>query len=100
MLTRIAILRREKRIACVVARETALLYHSSQLPWRFSMRMSVRMFSVFILANVLLSNMPGAAQVVTVDATPSHVVNRFSPLRALGSTVDRVPSNEIGRAHV
>jgi hypothetical protein len=57
------------------------------------MRMSVRMFSVFILANILLSNMPGAAQVVTVDATPSHVVNRFSPLRALGSTVDRVPSN-------
>ena len=33
------------------------------------------------------------AQTVTVDATPSHVVNRFSPLYALGSTVDRVPSN-------
>jgi len=33
------------------------------------------------------------AQTITVDATPSHVVNRFSPLRALGSTVDRVPSN-------
>jgi hypothetical protein len=33
------------------------------------------------------------AQTVTVDATPSHVVNQFSPLRALGSTVDRVPSN-------
>jgi hypothetical protein len=56
------------------------------------MRVSVRM-PVFILSNVLLSNLPGAAQVVTVDATPSHVVNRFSPLRALGSTVDRVPSN-------
>jgi hypothetical protein len=35
----------------------------------------------------------GAAQTVQVDATPSHVVNRFSPLYALGSTVDRVPSN-------
>jgi F5/8 type C domain len=57
------------------------------------MRMSVRMLPAFILSNVLLSNMPGAAQVVTVDVTPSHVVNRFSPLRALGSTVDRVPSN-------
>jgi len=33
------------------------------------------------------------AQTVTVDATPSHVVNKFSPVRALGSTVDRVPSN-------
>ena len=32
-------------------------------------------------------------QTVTVDATPSHVANRFSPLYALGSTVDRVPSN-------
>jgi len=30
---------------------------------------------------------------VQVDATPSHVVNKFSPLHALGSTVDRVPSN-------
>jgi hypothetical protein len=36
---------------------------------------------------------PEAAQTVQVDATPSHVVNRFSPLYALGSTVDRVPSN-------
>ena len=35
----------------------------------------------------------GAAQTVQVDATPSHVVNKFSPLHALGSTVDRVPSN-------
>jgi len=32
-------------------------------------------------------------QTITVDATPSHVLNKFSPLRALGSTVDRVPSN-------
>jgi hypothetical protein len=35
----------------------------------------------------------GAAQTVLVDATPSHVVNTFSPFYALGSTVDRVPSN-------
>ena len=35
----------------------------------------------------------GKAQTVTVDATPGHVVNSFSPLYALGSTVDRIPSN-------
>jgi hypothetical protein len=34
-----------------------------------------------------------SAQTVRIDATPSHVVNTFSPLYALGSTVDRVPSN-------
>ena len=35
----------------------------------------------------------GRAQTVQVDATPSHALNTFSPLYALGSTVDRVPSN-------
>jgi hypothetical protein len=34
-----------------------------------------------------------ASQTVTIDANPEHVVNTFSPLYALGSTVDRVPSN-------
>lgn len=34
-----------------------------------------------------------AAQTLQVDTTPSHAVNKFSPLYALGSTVDRVPSN-------
>ncbi len=34
-----------------------------------------------------------AAQTVVVDATPSHVANTFSPLRALGTTVDRIPTN-------
>jgi len=37
--------------------------------------------------------MPAAAQTVRIDATPSHVANTFSPLRALGTTVDRIPSN-------
>ena len=60
-------------------------------------------FSVFILrkklnAVILLCTAPlwpiyAMAQTVVVDATPSHVVNTFSPLYALGSTVDRVPSN-------
>ncbi len=34
-----------------------------------------------------------AAQTIRVDATPSHAVNKFSPPYALGTTVDRVPSN-------
>ena len=36
---------------------------------------------------------PSWAGTVTVDAAPSQVVNTFSPPYALGSTVDRVPSN-------
>jgi hypothetical protein len=46
-------------------------------------------FLVWIFAWSLV----GAAQTVRVDTTPSHVANTFSPLYALGSTVDRVPSN-------
>jgi len=42
---------------------------------------------------LLACSLNGSAQTVQVDTTPSHVVNKFSPLRALGSTVDRVPSN-------
>src|SRR5258707_3605523 len=45
------------------------------------------------MVNMLAWTAGVAAQTVTVDATPSHVVNAFSPLYALGSTVDRVPSN-------
>jgi hypothetical protein len=30
------------------------------------------------------------AQQVVVDATPSHVVNSFSPIRSLGAGVDRL----------
>jgi hypothetical protein len=33
------------------------------------------------------------AQTIRVDATPSHVANAFSPMSALGMTVDRIPSN-------
>src|SRR5450759_945952 len=51
--------------------------------------------SSFIVVLFVIFSNPGltSAQTVRVDATPSHVVNRFSPLYALGSTVDRVPSN-------
>jgi hypothetical protein len=34
-----------------------------------------------------------ATQTVKIDAAFSHVVNTFSPLRAFGTTVDRIPSN-------
>src|SRR5579864_5717205 len=47
----------------------------------------------FVLASLFLVWGAACAQTVTVDATPTHVVNKFSPIRALGSTVDRVPSN-------
>jgi len=58
------------------------------------MRRSERRFHVLIiLASVFFMFLEAAAQTVIVDATPSHVVNRFSPQYALGSTVDRVPSN-------
>src|SRR5256885_4915072 len=49
-------------------------------------------FSVLLATCCALSSI-ASAQSVQVDVTPSHVVNRFSPLYALGSTVDRVPSN-------
>ena len=51
--------------------------------------------TAFFSASTILFLLWGSAasQTVTVDATPSHVVNKFSPIRALGSTVDRVPSN-------
>ena len=49
--------------------------------------------SVLLTIAFLSLSIPASSQTITVDATPSHVLNKFSPLRALGSTVDRVPSN-------
>jgi len=46
-----------------------------------------------VLTAVLLCRLHSPAQTVTVDAAAGHAVNKFSPLYALGSTVDRVPSN-------
>jgi hypothetical protein len=39
-----------------------------------------------------------AAQELVVDAVPSHVANTFSPVRALGTSVDRMPSQAADRA--
>jgi len=56
------------------------------------MRISRSRLNPLVLLSILCST-PATAQTVVVDATPSHVANKFSPLYALGSTVDRVPSN-------
>src|SRR5271166_3154711 len=60
--------------------------------WRF---WRTRAGSVCVLLAAILLSWPlvATAQTIQVDATPSHVVNVFSPPYALGSTVDRVPSN-------
>jgi hypothetical protein len=62
---------------------------------RTSLGRPFRSFVEFIpLALVALAFAPQSwAQTIRVDATPSHVVNSFRPPYALGSTVDRVPSN-------
>jgi F5/8 type C domain len=46
-----------------------------------------------LVASLAVLTVSALAQTVSVDATPGHEVNRFRPLYALGSTVDRVPSN-------
>lgn len=55
----------------------------------------VKIAESLLAAFMLLVNLvpTSRAQTVQVDMTPSHVVNTFSPLYALGSTVDRIPSN-------
>jgi len=57
------------------------------------MTASERLRAALILTAVLLCGLHSPAQTVTVDAAAGHAVNKFSPLYALGSTVDRVPSN-------
>src|SRR5579864_3624225 len=51
------------------------------------MEMAAALLAVSILAT------SARAQVVRLDNTPGHIVNTFQPRYALGSTVDRVPSN-------
>lgn len=49
-------------------------------------------------AAILVTSLAGvaSAQTIRVDATPGHEVNTFRPPYALGTTVDRVPSNATG----
>ena len=46
-----------------------------------------------LLVSALLMVATAPAQMIEVDANPAHVLNTFRPLYALGTTVDRVPSN-------
>lgn len=60
---------------------------------RFNERMAnPKLLSAVFAACCALCDV-AVSQTVQVDITPSHVVNTFRPLYALGSTVDRVPSN-------
>jgi hypothetical protein len=51
----------------------------------------MKKFGLLFVIIAATYGLPSAAQTVRVDTT--HVVNTFSPLYALGTTVDRVPSN-------
>src|SRR5499427_4636433 len=60
------------------------------MPWLMKRRIALRIF-LGLVAFGLLASTDGVAQSVRVDV--SHAVNTFRPLYALGTTVDRVPSN-------
>src|SRR5262252_10321874 len=62
-------------------------------PFRAPKRSPARTHLTGVLLMLLIAGCASLAQTVQVDITPGHVVNRFSPIYALGSTVDRVPSN-------
>jgi F5/8 type C domain len=60
---------------------------------RFNYPMAnAKLFALCLVAGCVLCSV-AESQTVQIDITPSHVVNTFRPLYALGSTVDRVPSN-------
>src|SRR5580698_11600408 len=65
----------------------------SKLPFLPQSTLSKTLNTIVLLWVACACLSDGAAQTVLVDATPTHAVNTFSPLYALGSTVDRVPSN-------
>ena len=54
-------------------------------------RVAIVLFPLILIA--LMLPVCALAQTVRIDATPSHVANTFSPVRALGTTLDRIPSN-------
>ena len=57
-------------------------------------RTSCKLAGIWVAIGALCSSVPVFAQKVVVDATPSHVVNAFSPIRALGAGVDRLRAGE------
>jgi F5/8 type C domain len=50
-------------------------------------------FSAIVVLAIAMLTSTAPAQTVKIDATASHVANTFSPLQALGMTLDRIPSN-------
>jgi hypothetical protein len=54
----------------------------------------LKRFNVGIVA--IIFALPVSAQQVSVDITPGHSTNSFSPLRALGAGIDRDPLNSVG----
>ena len=44
---------------------------------------------------LILLTSAASAQQVTVDVTPGHSTNSFSPLRSLGAGIDRDPLNSV-----
>src|SRR5215472_14164702 len=70
---------------------TLLLHHESDRSKTDMRKMGRIIYAVIALLTVI--TVAAFAQTVTIDAVPGHEVNRFRPLYALGSTVDRVPSN-------
>ena len=75
-----------------VSKGPAMHLNFPLFPRAFSQRASGRSAPALCCV-ILASALTATAQTVRVDVTPSHVVNKFSPLYALGSTVDRIPSN-------
>ena len=59
---------------------------------QFFWRRLLKRFTVLALPFLTL---PLLAQQVTVDVTPGHSTNAFSPLRALGAGIDRDPLNSV-----
>jgi len=59
-------------------------YYWNRLLNRFTVAMALLFLPAFVLA-----------QQVTVDITPGHATNTFSPLRALGAGIDRDPLNSV-----
>src|ERR1700736_6608419 len=52
-----------------------------------------------IVFGILIVLEAAAAQNVTVDITPSHVANTFSPMHALGSGVDAVGQGVVDQVY-
>ncbi|HTI05564.1 MAG TPA: discoidin domain-containing protein [Gemmatimonadales bacterium] len=52
-----------------------------------------------LVTAALVQSPPARVVTVRVDATPSHVINRFDPDSALGSSIDVLSRNDINRVY-